>query len=254
MRSVQANIAVRIISLAGSHERRRLIVDNFRDFPIPWEFFDACTYDSPTRLSLNPADQINQAGRVLTKTEIGCFKSHFEVLTLFDADPSLDWLLVFEDDVLVDPAFPFRALADLCAEKSLPFMKLFCREWKSATCIGRFQHFQILRFRTDPYGAQAYLISRDAAAKLRARITTIERPIDDEHARFWDNGFDVFGVFPFPVIERYVQSTLLVDRSVSISDRPKKTRLRKIYQVRDYSLKNLSNIFFDLRRRLQNAR
>ena len=230
-------LAIRVISLSGSAERRAGVEGNLAGSGLDWAFLDASAPDDPGPLQADPQGCRDRFGRVLTPGEIGCFKSHMRALALFDADPALDWLLVMEDDVWIDTAFPYGALADWLDARDIGFLRLFAREWRMAYPRYRFGERQVLFLASDPYGTQGYLISRAAAARFRAGVRAITRPIDDEMGRFWENGLDNHLLFPFPLIERHMPSTMNAARDASVQARPAPDLRRRIARAADFLAK-----------------
>jgi len=212
-----SGLAIRVISLRESAERRALVQENLGDCPLPWAFLDASEPDDPGGLETGATEQEARFGRTLTSGEVACFQSHARALHAFDDDPDLRWLIVLEDDVWLDTKFPFGELTGWLDAKSIGFLRLYAREWRRAFARYRFGERQVLYLASDPHGAQGYMISRDAAARLRLRLRLqrVARPFDDELGRFWENGLDNHLLFPFPIIERHLTSTLIADRETA---------------------------------------
>ncbi len=228
-----SGLAIRVISLRESAERRTLVQANLDGCPVAWAFLDASEPGDPGGLDNVPADQEAQFGRALTDGEVACFQSHARALDCFDADPGLQWLIVLEDDVWLDTRYPFEELAAWLEVKTIGFLRLYAREWRRAFPRFRFGERQILYLTTDPFGAQGYMISRAAAARFRARLHRVERPIDDELGRFWENGLDNHLLFPFPIIERHIPSTLIAEREIAVQDRRRRLPGRFWVRARD---------------------
>lgn len=230
-------LAIRVISLDDSAARRALVRDNLASCPLPWAFLDGSRPGDASDLADDAAGQRARFGREMTPGEVGCFRSHMRALDAFDADPALDWLLVMEDDVWLDPAFPYAELAGWLETRGIGFLRLFAREWRRAWPRYRFGERQILYLATDPFGAQGYLMSRAAAEGFRQRVRRVVRPIDDEFGRFWENGLDNHLLFPFPMVERHGASTLDTARS-GAALRPATPGLRRrLARARDYLAK-----------------
>ena len=212
-------IDIKVISLPSSAERRAATTENLRTFPLSWTYFDGLTDDDDIGLAYNDEAANVQFGRSLSRAERGCFKSHYTVLKTFAEQNPCDWLIVFEDDLVIDTNFDFAGLIAQSRSAGIPALRLYCRRWKTAKCIGHFSYRQIMRFKTDPYGIQCYIMNRAAARAIVANIVDIRRPIDDEIGRFWEHGVDIVGVFPFPVLERSTPSTLEESRETTSSQR-----------------------------------
>jgi glycosyl transferase, family 25 len=236
-----------VVSLTTSADRRALMEENLNSFPVPWKFLDALRVDGRCRFRPNKSRQLRRYGRPLTDSEIGCFKSHVLAMEEFERTASLDWLLVIEDDVWVDIDFNYPMLIEFIERMNLNYLRLYFRQWKPATLVANFGERQLIRFKTDPYGTQAYLVNRAGAKNFLQSFDTIDRPIDDELGRFWNHKLDIYSIYPCPVIERSVPSTLLDERA-RIS-RAKKTL--KIDRLLDRSVnfgqKHFSNLLFKLK-------
>jgi glycosyl transferase family 25 len=219
-------------------------------FSLPWRFFDAFSEEHNPALRYHETQAIAAFGRALSRNEIGCFHSHHQVLKEFIEDPDPTWLIVFEDDLMVDLGFDFEALVRYLEESAIDCLRLYCRRWKSAVLIDYFGYRQVLRFKTDPYGIQSYVINKRAAAAVLSNITAVRRPFDDEMGRFWEHRVPIIGLFPFPVLEASTVSTLeqarelqsttraltsaqrLRNKSTRLADKIAKIRCNLAWQVR----------------------
>lgn len=205
-----------VISLPSAVSRRAAIgkvLDQRRD--IRWHFFDALEADSSgVELEANEERQIAKYGRALVAAEIGCFKSHYSVLANFVHSGKTQWLLVLEDDVWIDPEFDIGELLKLAEGIEISYVRLFAKAYKPAKSLFRLSNFRhLIRFLTDPYGTQAYLIRKDGAARFLDGLKSIDVPIDDELGRFWRHGLFPYSIFPFPAVERSVVSSIEADRT-----------------------------------------
>lgn len=124
------SLAIRVISLDDSGERRALVRANLETCPVPWAFLDGSRPGDASLLTDDAAAQRARFGREMTPGEVGCFRSHMRALDAFDTDPALDWLLVMEDDVWLDPAFPYAELAGWLTTRNIGYLRLFAREWR----------------------------------------------------------------------------------------------------------------------------
>lgn len=204
-----------VISMISKEDRRRTVRENLSRMTGPsWRFFDAVNDAAVVEgLDSDPDRQIARYGRTLGRAEVGCFKSHYLVLREFVKSGTSDWIMVMEDDVILDVNFNFQEVIEFCEKNNYNYIRLFAKMYKPARIIAMLSQFrQVIRFSTDPYGAQCYLISKAGAAAVLNSIETIELPIDDEFGRFWRHGQLPLSVFPFPAIETSVPSSLSQDR------------------------------------------
>lgn len=203
------NLKCIVISLPSAADRRSKVRENLDQCDsLNWDFFDALEADSPqVELPQGTREQIDHFGRALALNEIGCYKSHYHVLKAHSEENG--WLLVIEDDVYIDEKFNIRELIDYLEKNKLLYVRLYAKRYKAAKVIGALSGFkQVVRFKTDPYGTQAYLIHSSGAKKFIQSQNRIVRPIDDEFGRFWVHHLWPISVFPFPAVERSVASSI----------------------------------------------
>lgn len=235
--------AIRVVSLVEATARRARVTADLAGFPHPWTFLDGCRADTPSVATPAPEAQIARFGRVLTGGEIGCFKSHLQALESFDAPGAPDWLLVLEDDVWIDPDLDLAGLIAVLEAEEIGYLRLFQRTHVPGWPVIQLGPRQIVYLATDPYGTQAYLISRRAAARFRRHLARtgnrIVRPVDDEFGRFWEHGLEIFALVPSPAVERTAPSVLEGDRQVSAGTRPAKGAHRWSHQIGDAMAKRL---------------
>jgi glycosyl transferase family 25 len=236
----------KVISLKSSVERRQAVEENLASFQYRWTFFDALKADDAFDLQPDLQRQLIRFGRALSPNEIGCYKSHVQVLKEFVSSPpapsTSSWLLVLEDDVWLDTSVDFMALINEIENRGMSYLRLFARRWKPAVVVKQLGEKQIIRFRTDPYGTQAYLINYRAAQNFLCYIQSIDMPIDDEYGRFWLNGLVPYALFPFPVVERTTRSTIEEQRQ---SIKRRYSFLWILIKTKDFVLKKTKNIQLD---------
>lgn len=229
------NIETLVISMANAHDRRRVIQENLdRAGFLNWKFVDGLTGNCQVgAISVAPKDdQINHFGRILTSGEIGCFKSHYQII-LNHSTKKDGWILVLEDDIILDDNFKFEELIYHLEEMGIKYCRLFSKAYKSARQVAMMSGFrEIIRYDLDPFGTQAYLIHTQAARAFIRNTKTIVRPIDDELGRFWEHGLIPYAVFPFPVIERAVPSAIAQDRDLGDNQR-RPTFWRQLHRAWD---------------------
>jgi glycosyl transferase, family 25 len=200
-------LAIRIISLAGSDQRRAHMAAQMARVGVPWSFFDA-RRELPEGLTYTPARARWNRGRELTPGEIGCFGSHVSLWRELVADPDLDGLVVMEDDLVIDWSF-FGAIERFAQNCPLPYVRFYGKLPVQMTevqeTVGR---RRIVTFQRPVYGTQAYWITRAGAQRFLSSIQDVVRPIDDEMDRVWAHGVPSAGVFPFPVVEVDFGSTI----------------------------------------------
>ena len=203
-------INCRVISMRYSQDRRQLIEKNLPENPqIKWAFFDGLTADDSDCISGDPAEQAEHYGRALTPQEIGCFRSHYHVLEWHAKHGDTEWLVIFEDDIWLDPDFDFNEIVAACDAHSIDSIRLYASAHMPAHVICKLSNFRhIIRFTSTPWGAQAYMFRRSGAQRFVQNVSRIIYPIDDELGRYWVHDLPIYCVYPFPVVERSMPSTI----------------------------------------------
>jgi glycosyl transferase family 25 len=206
--------AIRVISLEDATSRQAEFWQQAEGIEIGWSFFRAYTELTPP-LNYSVKDCVRRFGRPLSKNEIACSCSHYKVWEWF-LDSDYDQLIVLEDDILVDwnylklvSTYDFNAIR-------VDFLKLFTLyPFKSKSIIYRFltRHHHLLRVNSMSVGAQGYLMTKSGAKILCDRYKNIEMPIDEFIGRYWISGLPQYMVFPFPILEKSVKSTIGGERS-----------------------------------------
>lgn len=203
MMKAEQNFEVRVISLRNQKKRRenmRLILKDKLD----WEFCDAIAggdisyntdfYDKKRRVKVFGYDmKIN---------EIACFLSHRSVWE--ECAISKKCFLVLEDDIQLVPDVKEMELHAVISKlintqgDSL-FVRLGNSEIRSEKLkiINLDEIHALTRYRKDPLGAFAYLISPKTAAALLDKSQRIFTPVDDFMWRGWEHGRQLFDVFPY---------------------------------------------------------
>lgn len=214
--TVPHDIEFVIVSLKTSSERRRLMAAQMSRQSRPWRFFDALTAVDRT-LPYDAERSLIRRGYRLRPTEIGCFSSHFQCLKEHAASfNGANYMVVLEDDVFIDETFDFNLLTVAMSVLDIHYFKLYSRFLTRCRFIGRLGQRGIYRFVVPPYGTQAYVVSKAGARRATESITRIDRPIDDELDRYWSSGLPTYAVFPYPVIELSLRST--IDKGFSAPD------------------------------------
>jgi glycosyl transferase family 25 len=211
--SSRDRLAIRVISLPGSVERRQRMRQQLDPLGLPWSFFDART-GAPETLRYDASRARVSRGRELTPGEIGCFASHWALWEWLVASTEHETLLVLEDDLLIDPVFFGDLPAVLEELRPYEYMRLYAKVPAGIRHEALFLHRHVARFRGKAYGTQAYFIKRAAASRFLGSIRCLERPIDDEMDRFWAHGVPIRAIFPFPVMEIQYGSTIEASRRV----------------------------------------
>ncbi len=215
------SIDIVVISLSTATERRRAIERQFSELPHDWSFFDAHTHLKHPDLSYDETVTQRTFGRVLSQQQLAVWSSHYTVITKFLNESDSDYLLVFEDDVIFDTAFPLGPMLDFCAEHEMHYMRLFGMYAARSRQLSFFFDRAVIRYASSPCGAQAYIVSKAGAQRLAATCRTVDTPVDLALDQFWKTGLPIYAVFPSPVIERFSPSSIPMQRAepTSLSDK-----------------------------------
>jgi GR25 family glycosyltransferase involved in LPS biosynthesis len=203
-------VEIVVISLLSATERRRRIVAMFEGSGLNWRFFDAHDFLRHPGLRYDPDKTKRRFGRQLSGPEIAIFSSHVAALDQYLKQGTSDYMLILEDDVIFDTNFPIEKFSAFCADNRMNYVRLFAKHYVGAVRLGYFYDRHIVRFKTSPTGAQAYLISKSGARSLIESFKSIDQPFDLALDSFWRTQLPLYSIFPFPIIERFSRSQNLI--------------------------------------------
>ena len=175
-----------------------------------WNFFQAITH-TDAGLQYSHKDAFLQFGRTLSSAELSVFASQFSIARDFLENSTSDFLMFCEDDLFIDPFFDFQAVAELLAHSKIDYLRLYARALTPVKQLLSWGRFQLVRFTWTPGGAQCYIYSRQGAERLVDHVLKtglIMRPIDAEMERYWEVGNPIYGLHPWPVLEKNLVSTI----------------------------------------------
>jgi glycosyl transferase, family 25 len=201
--------AIRVISLDESTQRRAEFSRQVSGFELDWSFFSAYKrITSP--LAYNDRDATRRFGRPLFPPEIGAYVSHFKCWEWL-AESEHEQIIILEDDILAD----WRAITQLSQFKlsdyRIELLRLFATHpIKCRIVMHRFlaPHCHLVRAIGMYLGMQGYMLTKIGARRLVETYSNIAAPIDWVLTRYWEHGLQNYSLFPFPVIEQHVASTI----------------------------------------------
>ena len=205
-----STVEIVVISLLSAEQRRRRISAMFEGSQLNWRYYDAHNSLQHSGLSYDAARVKKTFGRTLSVPEIAICSSHVAVLEQYVTTGVADYILVFEDDVIFDINFPIERFGDFCRQKKIQYMRLFAKHYVEGITLGYFYDRHIVRFKTSPTGAQAYLMSKSGAKSFLQSFTAIDQPLDLALDSFWRTGLPLYSIFPFPIIEGFSRSQNLI--------------------------------------------
>jgi glycosyl transferase, family 25 len=197
------SLEIVVINLKRAEERRRLISAQFAELSHPWRFFEAHTSLANPKLRYDPERILRTYGGEMTPPQLALCSSHYSVIATFAESGTSDYLLVFEDDVIFDTAFPLDEITTLCRAQGINYMRLFGMYYSAAKQLSFFFDRAIVRYRSSPAGAQAYILSKVGAARVAETCQEIDTAWDLMLDSFWRTGLPIHAVYPFPTIERW---------------------------------------------------
>ncbi len=178
-----------MISLADAERRRTAFHEAAASSNLPWSFWDAHR-QLGAPLSYDAGRAAKDLGRSLTEAERGCYSSHYSLWRWLLESP-FEQMIVLEDDVVADWRL-LEALTRIRFEGlGIEYLKLFGKvpaSWRyiKSPFLGWYHH--LIRFTGFPLGTQAYLMSRNAAAKMFVAGRSVEAPIDVYMDQSWRHG------------------------------------------------------------------
>jgi GR25 family glycosyltransferase involved in LPS biosynthesis len=207
-RALNTTVEIVVISLRNASERRRRIDLQFENIGLKWSYFDAHTSLEHSGLRYDPKQAKRRFGRTLSAPEIAVCSSQVAVLSDFLERGSTEYLLVLEDDVIFDTDFPLDQFCAFCSEKGIDYIRLFGKHYAKAARLGFFFDRSIMRYKSSPAGAQAYLMTKAGARKFLENYRSIDTTVDLAMDRFWELGLPIYAIFPYPIIERFSPTSI----------------------------------------------
>jgi glycosyl transferase family 25 len=179
---------------------------------LDWKFFPGCT-GLTQPLFYDDRVAARRSGRPMSTPEIGCYASHFKLWEWL-AGSEYDQAIIFEDDILVDWTV-MEQLADRnLSQYGINLLRLFATHpFDYRTVKYRaLSNLHLVRAAGTFFGAQAYVLTRDAARTLMKNYSVVAAPSDWILGRYWEHGILNYCMFPFPVIDRRIPSVIGEDR------------------------------------------
>lgn len=233
-----------VISLPRITERRQLITEGFTGLGIEFEFLNAFDARNNEHVPISRYDEaacLANFGLPLTAPEIACYASHYSAWKLCAARGQP--VAIYEDDVLLSPAFPnVLALAERLIDKH-HFIRLFGKHARKFRLVEQTTPTHALvRYLQGPIGAQCYCLSPPGAAALLAKADRWTEPLDQYIDRFWIHGLPSKAIVPFELQEMDRQKI-----TGAIGDRTKRRQgmaklRREIARQKNVLARNLYNV------------
>jgi glycosyl transferase family 25 len=231
-----------VISLDTALERRTRFELAAAESAIDWTFFPAFRGDN-SPLKYDERTSIRRFGRPLSSGEIGAYASHYKAWESF-LDSSCDQCVFLEDDAIVDwPVLNAIAKSDFTSI-GIDILRMFATHaFPSKIAVPRFfsAHSHLLLCTGWTLGLQGYLLTRRGAEALLATGTTITEPIDWAMSRYWKYRIRNYCLFPFPILERYVPSTIGSSRESAFETRSGDKLHRLTWRIKERVIREYVN-------------
>ena len=232
--ATRPTLEIKVINLARATQRRAWMEQQMAGLDRPWSFFQAHTSLMNPRLRFDP-DSVRQTyGRDLTNGQVALWSSHYTVIADFAETSPCDYLMVMEDDIMLDAAFPLDELIAHCKAEEIHYMRLYGMYHAKAEQLSYFYDRAILRYHTSPCGTQIYLLSKEGARRIAEACRQVDTAWDLALDEFWKTGMPLYTVYPFPALERFSPSTVPINDIEPLNRTDKigflKTRVRKKLQ------------------------
>jgi glycosyl transferase, family 25 len=214
--SARQSTAIRVVSLEGSTHRRTEFLRQVTGWELDWSFFSA-HQGIASPLVYSERDAIRHCGRGLFPAEIGAYVSHFKCWEWL-AHSEYDQGIILEDDVIVDWRTITRLAQVNLTGHGFDLLRLFATHpIKCKVVMYRFlaPHCHLVRTTGMYLGMQGYMLTKHGARRLVEKYDNITRPIDWVLTRYWEHKLGSYSLFPFPIIEQNIPSTIGARASVT---------------------------------------
>jgi len=223
-----------VISLSTATERRAQFQQTVAASAIDWSFFDAHTALQGD-LRYSAPNSIVHHGRTLRNGELGAYSSHYALWQwLLTSD--CEQIVVFEDDVQVDWEYlQFLTRHDFTA-MGIPYLRMYTKipaRWRyvQSPFLDRYHH--LIRFTSYALGTQGYLLTKAGARSFVQHGQDIRYPVDAFMDQYWEHKVANLGIYPFPIYERSIASTIGEQRFIGESLSAPQRRQFKMRRLQD---------------------
>ena len=230
-----------VISLPGSTTRQQAMATQLKRHGLTFSWLDGV---DGRALNESAIGQIysaeraeREAGRQLSRGEIGCALSHLKVYQTM-LDQALELVLVLEDDAALDENFA-EALAQVCAaidwsDNELVLLSHIQKytDWGAHRVAPGWRLVRPF----SAYNGNGYLITRSGAEKLLAALQPVFQPADCWNYLGKKDVLRIRGIVPYLVNHSRLSEDSLIGDTLRV---PAKS-------AKDYSLaRTLKKIFYD---------
>jgi glycosyl transferase, family 25 len=244
----KSELDVVVISLRNATARREYMAAMLERTGFVWSFFDAHTGLHSPELRHDEATTRSHYGRALSMPQIAVYSSHFAVIKRFLDQSSADYVLVLEDDIILDTDFPLREFCSYCATYGLHYVRLFGKHFAKSAHLGFFYDRSLIRHMTTPTGMQGYVMSKTGARIFTDNYRSVDATVDLNIDRFWESRLPLYSIFPYPIIERFTPTSIPIPSHDTLQPAEKLTYNRK------RAIDKINKIYANIRLGCEDAR
>jgi glycosyl transferase, family 25 len=220
-------LQVLVITLKDSSTRQQKVISEMAKISLEWSFVDAVNgshLDLATIKAYKPQKVKRLLGFELTSKEIGCYLSHMKSWHLC-VDKNIP-TLIFEDDFVLMPHF--EAVVDTLINNFKQWDIVRLQALLNSQCfeVSIFDTFKIIKNKSDPLGATAYLVNPMSAKQLIMHSAEIFEPVDHFLEHHEKHGLKMLAVKPYPVT--VVDATTATS---TINDRPERHPIKGLKKI-----------------------
>lgn len=186
----------------------------------------------------------------LTKSEVGCYLSHFRTIQNV-YNKGLERICILEDDILIEPDFKevLNATEKLPDEvEHVRLMGLKRHKRKEVCKLNK--NYQLTRPVKGLCGTQGYILNRSGMKKILQNGSTIAEPIDKLYDHFWEIDLKSYCIEPHVIWERPIVESSIVKLSRDKAAKPFSKflrkhiiKLRRCFKRRAYILRHWNDFF-----------
>jgi glycosyl transferase, family 25 len=201
--SMDLSWPVFVISLRRAAQRREASKSALDAIGLPFTFFDAiegAKLDDAEVARVYDADlNARQYKRPLSRPEIGCYLSHYELWRRIVED-NLEGAVILEDDFDADDAL-VKVIEEIeAAPPTGALVKLFSRKPVLGTTVACLRgERRLVAPKRVPGLTLGYALDRTAAEMLLVNALPFSRPLDMDIKHWWEFGLPVLVVDPPPL-------------------------------------------------------
>jgi len=199
------DLEIYVINLDRSQDRMLMMTERLEKLSLPYKRVSAVdgSHVKFGRHEINAGKYLFAHGKIPQPGEIGCFMSHYSVMSEFIKHSEKEYALIFEDDMVFDSDFK-DVISALLERRDWDMVKLNSvhgggNVGLKPLCTGRFLALNLFH----QSKAGAYIVNRSAAKNYIAEMLPMFVPFDHEFMKFWKYNIRSFSVLPSPSWESW---------------------------------------------------